>query len=80
MDEKQEKLFIDDVRLCLRQIALELEAAAEGARKAADAMPSREGAWSPVQQMYTRLDAANFLVAKFKTTINEAVAGGAEPR
>lgn len=79
MDEKQEKLILDDVRLCLRQIALELEAAAEGARKAADAMPSQEGAWPPVQQLHTRLDEANYLVTKFKAKINEAVAGGARP-
>lgn len=76
MDEKQEKLILDDVRLCLRQIALELEAAAEGARKAADAIPSQQAAWPPVQQMYTRLDEANHLIERFKSTINAAVAEG----
>ncbi len=80
MDDKQQKVLVDDMRLILRQIAAELTAAAEGAEKAAAAFPSKEAAWTPVQQMYTRLDEANHLIGRFKNAINEAVAANAQPK
>jgi hypothetical protein len=72
MDIAREQV-IREVRHCLTQIALELEAAAEGARGAAEHLADRSAAWSHVQQMYGRLEEASHLVGKFQRTINEAM-------
>jgi hypothetical protein len=76
MDDKHRKLLLDELRHCLRQVALELEAAASAANQAADGIPSEVTAWRPVQQLYTRLDEANHLATQFKEKINEAVQQG----
>ncbi len=73
MPSKKQQEMIDAVRLNLRQIALELQSASEGAMRAAELVPDREGTWPQLQQMYTRLEEANHLVERFKTTINEAL-------
>jgi hypothetical protein len=77
VDDKHQKIILDDMRLCLRQVALELEAAAAAAKTAADAIPHRQASWGPVQQLYTRLDEANHLASTFKTKIDDAIADGA---
>jgi cell fate (sporulation/competence/biofilm development) regulator YmcA (YheA/YmcA/DUF963 family) len=73
MDTKEEKELLDKVRQYLMQVALELEKASLGAKAAAQSLPEREKVWPHVQQMYTRLNEANFLLERFKSTIDEAV-------
>lgn len=74
MDPKQERELEAQVTQCLLQIALELEAAAAGARGAAKAIPDRESSMRNVQQLYSRLQEATHLLNRFKRTIDEAVA------
>lgn len=67
-----------DVQQMLREIALELESAAQGARQAADAIHDSQAAWTQVQQLYTRTETALHLLGKMKDTITEATASGAK--
>lgn len=74
MDPKREQEVLSQVRQYLLQIALELEASAAGARSAAKAIPDRELAMPHVQQLYSRLQEATFLMEKFKRAIDDAIA------
>ena len=75
MDPKREQEVLAQVRQCLLQIALELEASATAARKAAENVSNRDKSAMPhVQQLYSRLNEANFQLNRFKRTIDEAVA------
>jgi len=74
MDQKQQQAIIDEVRLCLNQIALELEASAQGARSAMAVLHDRKASWVHIQQLYSRLGQATHLVNKFQKTIDEAIA------
>ena len=75
MVTKQEQDILKEVRQFLLQLALELEASAAAARKAAEVISDadKEQAWPFVQQMYTRLSQANYLLQSFKTIIDDAV-------
>ena len=72
MDTKQEKDLRKEVREYLMQLALELQASADAAKKAADNV-YKDQAWPFVQQMYTRLSQANLFLERMKTTIDDAV-------
>ena len=75
MEPKREQEVLAQVRQCLLQIALELEASATAARNAAESVPKRDGSAMPhVQQLYSRLSEATFQLDRFKRTIDEAVA------
>lgn len=76
MEDKREQEIRDQVREYLLQIALELEAAATGARGAAGAIVTgnHELGMINVQQLYSRLREATYLLGRFKSTIDEAVA------
>jgi len=76
MDQKREQEVRSQVREYLLQVALELEAAAAGARGAAGAIVggSREQGMSHVQQLYSRLNEATFMLDRFKSTIDQALA------
>ncbi len=75
MDPKQEQEVLAKVRQCLLQIALELQASATAARKAAENVPKRDKSAMPhVQQLYSRLSEATFQLDRFKRTIEEAIA------
>ncbi len=74
MDPKEESKVINKTKEYLLQIALELEAAAAGARGAAEAIPDREKGMRHVQQLYSRLKEATYLLDRFKSTIDEAIA------
>lgn len=75
MDAKQEKDLRNEIREYLLQLALELQASADAAKKAAGLTQEADGdqAWRFVQQMYTRLGQADFMLKKIKTAIDEAV-------
>jgi hypothetical protein len=53
----------------LRQVELELQDAAAGARSAADALPNREQSWSALQKMYTRFQEAEHLIGQLKKLV-----------
>jgi len=76
MEDKREQEIKAQVREYLLQIALELEAAATGARGAAGAIVvgNHELGMINVQQLYSRLREATYLLDRFKSTIDEAVA------
>jgi hypothetical protein len=75
VDPKREQEVLAQVRECLLQIALELEASATAARNAAELAPKRDGSAMPqVQQLYSRLSEATFQLDRFKRTIEEALA------
>jgi hypothetical protein len=74
MDPKREQEVKSQVREILLQIALELEASAAGARGAAANIPDRELGMPYVQQLYSRLKEATFLLDKFKRVIDDALA------
>jgi len=73
MDQKQEMELRMEVRQYLIQIALELEAAAGGAKGAAENIGDRELAIPYVQQLYSRLSQATYLLDSFKRTIDKAI-------
>jgi len=78
LDPKQEQKMLKEVREFLLQLALELEASAAAARKAAELVydrgeKARQQTWPQVQQMYTRLSQANLLLQNLKTTIDDAL-------
>jgi hypothetical protein len=74
MEPKREREMQSQVRQYLLQIALELEASAAGARRAAEAIPNRDLAMLHVQQLYSRLNEATFLLNRFKKSIDDALA------
>jgi hypothetical protein len=74
MDQKQEREIRSQVRQDLLQIALELEASAAGARAAADSINDRDLAMTHMQQLYSRLKEATYLLDRFKRAIDDALA------
>lgn len=75
MEPKREQEVLSQVCQYLLQIALELEASALAARKAAELIPKRDGSAMPhVHQLYSRLNEATFLLNRFKSTIDDAIA------
>jgi hypothetical protein len=74
MEPKREQDMQSRVREYLLQIALELEASAAGARSAAETIPNRDLAMTHVQQLYSRLQEATFLLERLKQTIDNALA------
>jgi hypothetical protein len=75
MEAKQEQEILKETRELLLQVAMELEAAADAARKAAELTTEadRHRAWAHGQQMYTRLSQANRLLKQFQSTIDDAL-------
>jgi uncharacterized membrane protein YccC len=75
MDAKQEQKILKEVRELLLQLAMELEASAAAARKAAELATDadRQRAWPYGQQMYTRLSQANHLLQQFQSFIDDAL-------
>ena len=75
MDAKQEQGMLKEVREFLLQLAMELEASAAAARKAAVLVTDadKQRAWPQVQQMYTRLSQANHLLQRFQSIIDNAL-------
>ena len=73
MDKKREQEVRQQARQFLVQIALELEASAAGAKGAAEALPDSKLAQSYIQQLYSRLNEATYLLDRFKSTIDDAV-------
>ncbi len=76
--EERDQQTLAEVRRYLTQIALELEAAAQGAREAARLLPDPRESWPQVHQMYARLEQATGLVTQFQRRINEVVQDGAK--
>jgi len=75
MDTKQEKELRKEMREYLMQLALELEASADAAKKASEHVfdNDRGLSWTFVQQIYTRLSQANHLLERIKATVDDAV-------
>ena len=76
MDPKREREMQSQAREYLLQIALELEASAAGARSAAESIQKsdRDQGMIHVQQLYTRLKEATYLLDRFKRAIDDALA------
>jgi hypothetical protein len=75
MDAKQEKDLKKEMHEYLMQLALELEASADAAKKAAEQVydADRGRSWALVQQMYTRLSQADHLLERIKATVDDAI-------
>jgi len=76
MDQKREQEVRAQVRQYLLQISLELEASAAAAKAAAEAIPNRQMALPYMQQLYSRLNEATYLLDRFKNTIDDALMNG----
>lgn len=68
MDDKRSA----EARQMVVQVALELEKAAEAARRAVDAGDDRTEAWKQLQQLYTRFDEASQLLRDMRRTVDAA--------
>lgn len=73
MEPKKELEIQASVRQDLVQIAFELEAAALGARRAAESIPDRDLTMPNIQQLYARLGEAKYLLDRLKRMIDDAV-------
>ena len=76
MDEKQKRARFEEVRSYLLQIALELESSTASAREAAGLLENRQAAWPHIQNMYARLQQANYLLERFRKTIDDTIKEG----
>lgn len=68
MDDKSSS----EARQLVVQVALELEKAAEAARRAVDAGDDRAEAWKQLQQLYTRFDQASQLLRDMRRAVDAA--------
>ena len=74
METKPSPEMVSQARSYLTQIALELDASATGAKEAARLVDEPQAALPHVHMMYARLHEANYLLERFKRTIDDAIA------
>ncbi|MFW5879134.1 MAG: hypothetical protein ACOCVR_04865 [Myxococcota bacterium] len=74
MRTDRKRAVVSGLREILLKMAYELEAAALAARGAALALEDRQTALRDINQLYTRLQEADYLLSRFKSTVDETVA------
>ena len=79
MDDQARREAEEKLKHQLEQICIELETAAAASRRAASEVDAPEKAWTDVQQLLARYEAASHLMAEFRRAVDRMVQQGTTP-
>ncbi|MBL8957350.1 MAG: hypothetical protein JNK82_41640 [Myxococcaceae bacterium] len=79
MDDQARREAEEKLKHQLEQICIELETAAAASRRAANEVDEPKKAWTDVQQLLTRYEAASHLMAEFRRSVDSLVKDSKAP-
>jgi len=79
LNKGKEQSLRDQVRTILVQLSLELDASSQAAKAAVSCTADDQALWASIQQMYGRLNQANYFAERIRTFVGErgSAVGGA---